>query len=315
MSLDRIFIKQEINDTSEIVNFIKQEEIKIEEIPVKEEILEEDNSFLCEICGNGLRTLSALENHEAAHKIISYTCETCNAKFRQKKDLEDHIPVHNTIQPYPCTLCTKIFQTEFYLQLHKARMHSENATNVPVADGNNLFRCEMCEKMFKSVAALDNHKFVHSMILHECDICNAKFRRRKDLDGHLTLHDHYKEYFCTFCTKIFKTEFYLKRHRYACTLAKWWVKVFLRCDLIFLLYAYIFWVLQEKRDGKKCLVCSKKFFYKYDFKRHVKTHTNERSYLCVMCNKKFKTADCLRVHSSKVHGKKRICGEVAEKHD
>ncbi|KAI9143799.1 hypothetical protein BKA69DRAFT_1026374 [Paraphysoderma sedebokerense] len=36
-----------------------------------------------------------------------------------------------------------------------------------------------------------------------------------------------------------------------------------------------------------CTICDKSFWRKYDFKRHVRIHTNERPYVCPRCEKGF----------------------------
>lgn len=45
-----------------------------------------------------------------------------------------------------------------------------------------------------------------------------------------------------------------------------------------------------------CTICDKSFWRKYDFKRHVRIHTNERPYVCPRCEKGFTRKDALNRH-------------------
>lgn len=136
----------------------------------------------------------------------------------------------------------------------------------------------------------DESEEIHNSIKQE------EMLEETNLDVHVSFH--HQQYSCTLCTKIFNTQYSLKRHKYHMHIDQL-VRIVFAC--LFCIKCLLF-IPKDVKDGKKCDVCNKLFFFEYSFKCHLKTHTNEETHPCWFCNKKFKTGHALRYHCYEKHG-------------
>ncbi|XP_012160319.1 zinc finger protein weckle [Ceratitis capitata] len=127
---------------------------------------EDERPFICEACGDAVRTKGQLKEHMLTHTDYSpYECKDCGKCFKQKQRLKRHMQIHG--DKHICTECGKQLSTR---------------------------------------ATLNSHLLVHSdKMPHKCDYCGRLFKRAKTLKNHLIAHTGLRPYSCDFCDKTFST--------------------------------------------------------------------------------------------------------------
>lgn len=166
--------------------------------------------------------------------------------------------------PKICTICNKLFRTNYRLRVHY-ETHAEN---------NAKFICdfESCKKAFKSKIGLKEHAAKHTGAYNfECQTCQKRFLLKSYYCAHMRIHDKErpKNFSCSLCPKTFKTKQNLIDHE-NCHLG---IKFF------------------------KCEVCSKSFTTKTHCDHHRKiVHNQSEQFLCSICNKFLKSKNYLKIH-------------------
>lgn len=181
---------------------------------------------------------------------INYRCDICNKPFVFKSHLERHVFTHTNERPVQCELCKKTFKDNKSLKVHTIRSHTEYTekrkqyqceickksflfkSHLRAHSGVHLnvtpFVCEICGTGFSNAGSRKNHmKNIHANKAAACTICGKEILHGEhsavgaflcDACGALNkgkkLCTSKKMYPCKFCTKIFKSEFALKRHKY-----------------------------------------------------------------------------------------------------
>jgi hypothetical protein len=92
----------------------------------RENYLQMDKKFHCEMCSFSAKFISALRIHiESVRESITYPCARCGQRFSQKSALFSHKRrVHEGIR-FPCELCDYSASQNYKLKVHKAKKHSE----------------------------------------------------------------------------------------------------------------------------------------------------------------------------------------------
>lgn len=165
--------------------------------------------------------------------------------------------------PKICTVCNKLFRTNYKLRVHM-ETHAEN---------NAKFLCsfEGCSKAFKSKIGLKEHAAKHTgQFNFTCETCHKQFLMRSYFVAHQRIHStvNQKTFSCSLCPKTFKSKQNLIDHE-NCHLG---IKYF------------------------KCEICEKSFPTKTHLDIHTKGHNQVDSFMCSICNKNFKSKNYLKVH-------------------
>lgn len=199
----------------------------------------------------------------------------------------------NKANPKICTVCNKLFRTNYKLRVHM-ETHAEN---------NAKFICsfESCRKAFKSRIGLQEHAAKHTGNFNfTCEICNKQFFLRSYFVAHKRIHSKsgQKTFSCSLCTKIFKSKQNLIDHE-NCHLGLKYFKCE-TCEKSFTTKTHLDTHLKSHNQIEQfmCSVCNKLFKSKNYLKLHIKTHFDElKNYSCGYCGKKFIQMSDLKIHS------------------
>lgn len=84
--------------------------------------------FICDICGKRFRLKGYLFNHlQNAHLRTKHVCEFCNKGYYKRYELQEHIIVHHTDErPFVCEHegCGKTFKRQKNLNIHNVSLRS-----------------------------------------------------------------------------------------------------------------------------------------------------------------------------------------------
>lgn len=132
-----------------------------------------------------------------------YICKICGKELRKTNSLEDHIRLHTGETPYKCKECGKSFSQAVSLNLHM-RVHA-----APSMEN----KCSVCLITFENQDKLIDHMRVHSALKRfPCPVCSKNFSSSSKLRRHLPTHTGEKRYNCAMCSKKFSQSSSLNKH-------------------------------------------------------------------------------------------------------
>lgn len=127
-----------------------------------------EKNYICGVCGNGYQQKWNLITHVArVHtKEKPFKCNECGKAFGYSSHFKRHVKIHflekikasetvkkRIMNPHPCTICEKSFETKYRLSLHQ-RIHT----------GSRPFVCEKCGKTFTTKRLCRTHlKKLHDL--------------------------------------------------------------------------------------------------------------------------------------------------------
>lgn len=165
--------------------------------------------FQCPICSFSCSRKDALKSHlltmHQSNRQKNHKCPHCKKSFYNASQLNIHIrSVHENIRDYLCQHCGKGFFRVKDLNIHTAR-HKEKT-----------IKCSECSMLFFCKNDLTRHikqKHAPASIICTVSGCERKFHTNSQLKLHIkTIHEHLKEYICSFCGSCFGQFNNLKRH-------------------------------------------------------------------------------------------------------
>ncbi|XP_066254692.1 zinc finger protein 90-like isoform X6 [Euwallacea similis] len=189
-----------------------------------------------------------------------FTCIFCSSKFVLKEDMKTHMKCHSM----SCKECHEHFLNPFFLGLHMAEHDLESNVACPLCE----FTCKLALALKKHICG--THFGCKLEDGDEDDIEERPLRRR--------LVRVKSQLYCKICSKEFMTLKQLKNHR----------KVH-KAERLETLYTY-----NCLRKSYSCDTCLQEFSLEDEAKMHVDVH----SYICSVCNAKFKKALLLGLHMS-----------------
>lgn len=286
------------------------------------------STLTCNICTKTLPSMLSLARHLNTHSetgIIQLNCTICNRSFSDPGNLTKHINRHKGNPQFNCNICNKQFYELHPLALHMKKKHEVEPTKCKDC-GLNLYHplqherherlhaqkiCNVCGKICKTTKLLKRHKSSHSTDRpFNCDICDKSFKFNfevtkhkkichsgpqpreicdlcgksilcRSLQAHLRSHDKGTFYKCDYCEKGYYCQETLKQH------------------------------VKHKHTNKDChykllcSICGRKVISPKDLKIHMMSHTQEKSYQCQQCDKRYKTPGALLTHVRYTHEDKR----------
>lgn len=231
---------------------------------------EKDFGEECLKCGSVFATTRALKTHIRYCKLrtsTSTTCEQCGKKFITMGYLKRHMKCHSGFYRVKCDLCTKTLSTKSDLRRHMRAVHADNQP-IPTYP----FACDICNKTFRKKMFLTNHKRIHTRKKIICKICSKPLANRNSVRSH-NIRFHLDEYFNS-----------KERHKIAMENQKK--------------------KTEENAIKNQCIMCSKKFKDQSQMFQHLLSHTDERPYICKICQDEHRSKNQLGKHYVKMHGAK-----------
>lgn len=226
----------------------------------------DDTIIGCKLCKIKCFSRRGLEIHMTKQHGSLNECNICNRKFSQSILLKNHmIRMHSEQNDFRCKFCQKKFYTKKHLDQHLKRLHSKGEIR--------KYICDYDGKIYYNRQDMHRHIKLHYSKV-KCEICNKEMAAIT-LSSHMRfLHPTNPNIACKICSRMFKSEKYLKNH------------------------------LKSHDKQHECDICQKKFGTNFVLKKHKETHTNTRKFVCKVCHKGFKYEPTLRNHM-KLHLKNR----------
>ncbi|XP_078098887.1 uncharacterized protein LOC144512171 isoform X1 [Sander vitreus] len=220
------------------------------------------------------------------------TCPVCNKIFLRAAAMRRHQETHSANREfkYKCANCDKRFRDHYDMNRHNMRVHEKDeiSNNAKEEDAGDPSTSEMSENK-------------------NCALCGKYFGRRADMERHMRSHSEDRPYNCCFCEKKFKNPYVLKRHQQEICKSRELKRPKKR---------------ETQRsnpqppsealtEGKVCPICSRVLPCTADIAKHLRSHTEERPFICLTCEKGFKYKDTLKKHQI-IHGHEGIREEQSK---
>lgn len=297
----------------------------------------------CPTCGKSFRLKCTLKNHISVihgtveekqrrklNKKLTYqrntkiiSCYFCKREMRLTT-LPSHMRQTHTMETFlrRCERCQKQFACLRTLREHKRRVcfpdkkYKERMRRKDLAakarDQVNA-NCYFCSKKFLSKDTLENHVRGHTFEAHfyECEICKKAFLRkdvlrRHELEGCNKVQSSTKpQKPCKQCGQLVTS---FKNHRYTCGVGVDNRKTCQVCNASFsrVMDKYLHTkTVHGKGKIFKCYFCSKIFLVNSLLDKHMRSHTQEKSFKCQHknCGMFLCSSYALKIHTATQHGK------------
>lgn len=205
------------------------------------------------------------------------TCPVCSKTFLRAAAMRRHQEIHdaNRDLKYKCTSCDKRFRDHYDMNRHTMRVHErgEMYNSGKEEDSGDPSTSEMQEDK-------------------NCSLCGKYFARRVDMERHLKSHSEDRPYKCAFCEKKFKNSYVLKRHQKEICNSREQKKLKRREAQ----RSNVQLASEVPAEGKVCPICSRVLPCTADIAKHLRSHSEERPFICITCEKGFKYKDTLKKH-------------------
>lgn len=154
-------------------------------VSLKKHTSEHFQNYVCDTCGEGFITESAMIAHTKIPHENKYNCSRCVATFSNLEERNVHVKTQHTSTPYMCVYCKDKprFANWELRKKHLMEVHNYKT-------GADKYECATCQKSFKTRSG----KYNHMARTH---------RVKKDTE---------LNYPCHSCPKAFTTQLFLDKH-------------------------------------------------------------------------------------------------------
>lgn len=220
------------------------------------------------------------------------TCPVCCKAFLRAAAMRRHLEIHSANRDlrYQCANCDKRFRDHYDMNRHNMRVHEKDEV------GNDAKEAD-AEDPTTSDLSENKH----------CVLCGKYFARLVDMERHMKSHSEERPYKCCFCEKRFKNPYVLKRHQKDICKSREQKKPKRKEAQ----HASPQPPPGGSTEGKVCPICSRILPCTADIAKHLRSHTEERPFICVTCEKGFKYKDTLKKHQI-IHGHEGIREEQSK---
>ena len=129
--------------------------------------------------------------------------------------------------------------------------------------------CPYCPQLFSSPRTMAKHKYSHDEIMYECETCGWGFTFKSQYNSHHRVHLKIQGYVCfkVNCGQRFKCESELNAH-----------------------------LKEHTSKPISCEYCDYKNTDKRNVCAHMRVHSNELPFFCILCGKQFKWQEQKKQH-------------------
>lgn len=156
-------------------------------VSLKKHTVEHFQNYVCDTCGEGFITETALNAHTKIPHDNKHACGRCVATFTTLEERNVHIKTQHTSLPYMCMHCKDKprFATWELRKRHLMEMHNYKP-------GAEQYECTTCHMTFKT----RSQKYHHNVRSHRsqkereynyhCGTCASVFATKLSLDKHIS---------------------------------------------------------------------------------------------------------------------------------
>lgn len=153
---------------------------------LKKHTAEHFQNYVCDACGEGFITESAMIAHTKIPHENKYNCSRCIATFSTLDERNLHVKTQHTKTPYMCVYCPDKprFPNWELRKKHLIEVHNYST-------GQDKYECTICQKTFKTRSGKFNHMArTHKMkkdseLNYHCQSCPKAFTSQLFLDKHV----------------------------------------------------------------------------------------------------------------------------------
>lgn len=211
------------------------------------------------------------------------TCSVCEKTFLRATAMRRHQEIHSADRQlrYKCPNCDKRFRDQYDMTRHNLRVHEKEVGN------------DEAEKEWPEEAGTSE-----TQEAKYCSLCGKYFARKVDMERHMKSHSEDRPYKCSYCDKRFKHPYVLRRHQREICKSKDLNELDLVGEKMCLETqgSESAPSLEGTVEGKVCPICNRLLPCTADMTKHLRSHTEERPFICVTCEKGFKYKDTLKKH-------------------
>ncbi|PNF41384.1 hypothetical protein B7P43_G14410 [Cryptotermes secundus] len=249
----------------------------------------------CIICHSAFKNKFAFDYHlvsELCKKTKKHVgklryCPQCPQTFPNRRHLDKHVEGHRRNN---CQYCEARFTTRKELTFHMAQEHKMKLEKAK-------YQCQFCERCFVKQVTLFNHYNQHANGKFVCQGCGLFLDTKEEFETHRERHEQERPWKCTRCATTFS-----RRQQYVVHMESHEKYQCKTCNMGFAAKA----TLQEharacqnqsgRESQHECPECGKIFSREGQLKLHLKAHTGEEAYTCLVCKKGLQTAEDYNQH-------------------
>ncbi|XP_059614112.1 zinc finger protein 845-like [Phlebotomus argentipes] len=272
---------------------------------------ENAKEFLCTKCGRSFENMFKLDHHMRVHfGKTDHMCLICNKHFQMAKNLKRHMVVHTGLRPYQCDLCGNTYPRRDKLTAH-LKVHANRGEMAlkdafapkkliepvyPVFSDDPTVRDdeERGEELEDAQVEEEKPSPLPGEALEDSSENLGQTLNHPYIDPDDEDDDDEEIYDCVYCYKSFLQRDLLQTHLEDVHDAHLTEKIFL------------------EQAQVCCPICNKEYGSQRALKRHLQTHSKEKTYKCPECAMSFDRFYPLVAHM-KVHQRSKafpckLCG-------